>query len=50
MLRRYMYLDLAIIGAGPIGITACNSFSEDLKIIVFSPSGQFKFEITHDSN
>ena len=45
-----MYLDLVIIGAGPIGITACNSFIEGLKIIVSSPSGQFKFKITHDSN
>jgi hypothetical protein len=50
MLRCYVYLDVVIIGAGPIGITAFNSFRKNLNIRVFSPSDQFKFDITHDSN
>ena len=50
MLRLYMYLDVAIIGTGPIGISVFNSFSKNLNIRVFSPSEQFKFNITHDSN
>ena len=45
-----MYLDVVIIGAGPIGITAFNSFSKKFKIRVFSPSNQFEFDITQDSN
>ena len=45
-----MYLDVAIIGAGPIGITVFNSFSKNLNIRVFFPSDQFHFDITNDSN
>lgn len=49
MLICYMQLDVAIIGAGPIGITVFNSFSKNLNIRIFSPLDEFKFD-TNDSN